>query len=466
MPDSTTTESPARPAALDQEYVVAGGLWGWRGKQARGLALPWAFDDVTQDFGDDLYDRMEHDAQIAACDTLLTAAILEDGIALSPAVDDRDADGYQQSAELVDFCEAQLEDLDTALDDVLWDMLGCLGRGSRVAEITYHPLDASPLPGRAVLQSITVKPRRSTAFVVDAYMRLIGLVGQQVDRWIVQAGALIDPSDPRVLPREKFAIASFRPRNNDPRGRSAWRPAYNPWWLKMQTWQEYLKYLAQFASGTVVGKTAPGATQKTTDPSTGEVLSPVQRLLRDLVAIQNGSAIAVPAGTDIQILFSQGEGRAFLSAFQLYNAEITKSITTQTLASNEGDTASRAQASVHQDALGTIVRQAKRSQCRMLRRDVLRHLVRYNYGDKLLPLVPKVSLGEVEAEDIAKLIAAFAQLQTSGYLHPSQLAGTDKMLNLPPRTITPEEQQSPAPAQNPPPDNQPPAPGQLPGGTP
>jgi len=459
-----TTDPLARPAALDQEYVVAGNLWGWRGQHARALALPWAFDDVTQDFGDDLYDRMEHDAQIAACDTLLTAAVLEDGISLSPAVDEKDADGYDLAVELVTFCEAQLDDLDTALDDVLWDLLGCMGRGSRVAEITYHPLDASPLPGRAVLQSLSVKPRRATDFVVAPYMRLIGLIGQQQQQLSVPAGALIDPADPRVLPREKFAVASFRPRNNDPRGRSAWRAAYNAWWLKMQTWQEYIKYLAQFASGIVVGKTAPGATGTTTDPITGETITHVQALLNTLIALQNGSAAAFPAGTEFNIYFSTGEGKAFLNAMQLYNAEITKSITTQTLASNEGDTASRAQASVHQDALGTIVRQAKRSQCRMVRRDVLRHTVRYNYGDKAIALTPKVSLGDVEQEDVAKLITAFALLERSGYLHPSQRPGIDRQLNLPPRVIAPGEQ-PPAPAQNPPPPNNNQG-QQQPGGTP
>lgn len=464
MAEPTTTESPTRPAALDQEYVVAGNLWGWRGRTARALALPWAFDDVTQDFGDDLYDRMEHDAQVAACDTLLTAAVLEDGITLSPAIDEKGADGYDQAVELVAFCETQLDDLETALDDVLWDMLGCMGRGSRIAEITYHPFDASPSPGRAVLQSLSVKPRRATAFVVDPYMRLVGLIGQQADQLTVQAGALLDPTDPRVLPREKFAVASFRPRNNDPRGRSAWRPAYNAWWLKMQTWLEYVKYLAQFASGTVVGKTAPGATQNTTDPVTGEVLTPVQALLRNLIAIQNGSAIAVPHGTEIDVLFSTGEGKAFLSAMQLYNAEITKSITTQTLASNEGDTASRAQASVHQDALGTIVRQAKRSICRMVRRDVLRHTVRYNYGDQAIALTPKVSLGDVETEDLAARMTAAS---LAGWtIHPSQYPAVDRSFNLPARVLTPEELAAPAPAR-PPPGKQPPQPPPAaPGGTP
>lgn len=437
MSDTTTT----KPAVLDQEFVVANGFWWYRGRAGRALALPWVLDDITRDFGDDIYERMLNDAVAAACDTLMRASVAEEGFRLSPAVDEEDQDGYKQAVELVKFCEPQLNDLETSLDDVLWDLLGCMSTGNRVAEITYHPFDRSPLPGRAVLQSIAVKPREATAFVVDSYYRLLGFLGREVGQPLVQAGALVEPAtNPNFLPREKFAVATFRPRNNDPRGTSYLRPAYNPWWLKMQTWQEYLKYLTQFASPSIVGKAAKNAVD-TTDPATGQKVSALDALLQRLIAFQNGTALAVPADYEIDILFSTGEGKAFLSAFQLYNQEIAKAITTQTLATSEGEHASRAQAGVHQDALGTIVRQAKRALCRMLRRDVLRNLVRYNYGDKLAKLTPKVSLGEVEAEDEAKLITAFAQLQSSGYIHPSQQPGIDRRLNLPARVLAPGEEQ-------------------------
>lgn len=445
MVDTVTTENGTRPTNLDQSAVVGGGFWWYHGQQGRALALPWAFDDVTRDFGDDIYERMLNDSRVAACDILQRAAILEDGVTLAPAVSDADADGYDQAKELLAFCEPQLEDLETALDDVLWDLLGCLALGNRVAEIVYWPFDASPQPGRAVLRSLTVKPRESTAFVVDRYSRLLGFLGRQAGQPLVRSGALIDPAtDPNFIPREKFAVATFRPKNNDPRGTSDLRPAYNPWWLKMQTWQEFLKYLAQFASPSIVGKTAKGATT-VIDPATGLSVNAVDALLDRLIAFQNGTAMAFPAEYEIELLFSKGEGRAFFTAFQLYNSEITMAITTQALAMAEGDKGTRAQATVHQDALGTIVRQAKRSICRMLRRDVLRNLVRYNYGDKLAPLTPLVSMGDVETEDRAKLITAFAQLMASAYLDPSQLAGIDQQLNLPPRTAVPAEPPPPPP---------------------
>jgi hypothetical protein len=435
MADSTTTDPETRPAALDQDYVVGSGYWWYRGNASRGLALPWAIDDITQDFGDDLYDRMELDSQVASCDAGLRAAVLEDGISLSPAVDDATAEGYDLATELVTFCEQNLDDLESELDDTLWDMLGCMGRGNRVAEIDYYPFDHSPQPGRAMLRNLVVKPREMTAFVVDPYMRTLGLLGRSLDRPVgILPGALIDPqTTPNLLPREKFMIATFRPKNNDPRGSSIYRPAYNPWNMKMQAWQDYLKYLAQFATPIVVGKTAPNV-KDAIDPATGATIRAVDAMLTTLLTLHNSAAIALQGGAELDLLFSTGEGRAFLNALALFNEEITKAITTQTLATNEGEHQARAAASVHQDSLDTLVRQGKRSACRMLRRDVLRNLVRYNYGDQAALLTPKVSLGEVQQEDRATLITAFSHV---GYrLHSSQLAGVDRQVNAPARDLS------------------------------
>jgi len=430
MTELATTEQQT----LSTEYVVGGGFWWYQGARGRALALPWAIDDVSRDFGDDIYDRMDDDSAVASVDLLYRSGVLEDGVTLSPAVDDETADGYDQAAELVDFCEQNLEELETPLDDTLWDMAGCMGRGNRVAEIIYHPFDQSPLPGRAVLQNLVVKPRESVAFVVSPYMRLYGLMGKQDGTGVsVQPGVLLDPSDARILPREKFMIATFRPKNNDPRGSSAYRPAYNPWWLKMQTWQEYLKYLTQFASPLAVGKTPVGE-KAAVDPETGKKIRAVDKLLDTLLQIRNGTALALDGGSEFELFFSTGEGRAFLSAIELYNREIRMAITTQTLASGEGEHASRAQASVHQDALDTLLRQAKRSICRTLRRDVLRNLVRYNFGDDMAKLTPQVSLGEVQVEDLAKIWTA---LGVMGYtLDPSQHRAIERRYNLPPRQLT------------------------------
>jgi hypothetical protein len=94
------------------------------------------------------------------------------------------------------------------------------------------------------LRALKVKPIRSVAFVTDAYLNVLGLVGAKPGQTVP---AVSDLAPAEIIPREKFCILSWRPKDGDPRGTSVLRPAYDPWWRKRQTIPEYLKYLAQFA---------------------------------------------------------------------------------------------------------------------------------------------------------------------------------------------------------------------------
>jgi phage gp29-like protein len=96
----------------------------------------------------------------------------------------------------------------------------------------------------------------------------------------------------------------------------------------------------------------------------------------------------------------------------------------------------RAAAQVHADVLDTLVRQGRRSVVRMLYRDVLRQWIRVNWGDAAITLTPIPSLGVTEQRDLPAMMGAISQLWNAGYLHPSQQAGIDDDLNLPPRDLT------------------------------
>ena len=107
---------------------------------------------------------------------------------------------------------------------------------------------------------------------------------------------------------------------------------------------------------------------------------------------------------------------------------------------------------MHQDTQQTIIRQIKRGLAGAFRRDVLRPLVAYNYGEQAAAdLTPATSLGSVEQNDLASMMNAVAQLARASYLDVSQLPGVDAMLNLPPRQNAPEPIDDSAP----PPDEAP-----------
>lgn len=421
---------------------MAGGSGLWYGASVR--ALPHPLDDLAADFGSDIYDKMSWDPQVAACLTVLKASILEDGMALAPAVDDKLDPRYALAVEIKDAAEAMFDDLETPLDDALFDMLHAIAVGNRVAELKY---EIKPGPdGRDLISIVAIKPKplTSTAFVVDAYMNVLGLLGARPGMVSPSyTGAVIDPENDQILPREKFAIFTFRPKHGDPRGTSILRPAYAAWWMKWQVHQEYLKYLAQFAGPGLIGVapehavTQPNqdALGNPTDPSTVP-LTPSQAMVAALEGYRNGGILGLPFGSSVDVIQAQGDGAPFLRAIGVCDHGITKSILTQELATEEGAHQARAAAEVHQDVLDTLVRQGKRSLQRVIARDILRNFVRWNWGEAALPMAPKPSLGTTERQDLPAMMTSVAALVKSGFPHPSQYAYYDGLLGAPGRDLT------------------------------
>jgi phage gp29-like protein len=455
--------SPATLSAdLTRDYA-AGGSGVWSAAALR--SLPQSIDDITQDFGADLYERMLLDARVAAEVDNLKAAILEEGVNLAPAVDDADADGFALAATIHAAAERMLADCETPLDDVMWDTLAAIALGHRVAEVTYGPGDA----GRLDVVAIRPKPRTSVAFVVDAFNRLVGLLARipgQVGVAGLLTGLSVAATPPNLLPRAKFLVLSHRPVNADPRGTSLLRAAYTPWNLKQEVLREHVKYLAQFASPSLIGTLASNAGAipevDADGMKTGRMTRAVDALLTQLLAFRNGTALAVPFGTEVKELYSTGEGRAFLNSFSMYNEDIALAVSGQTLTTTEGEHGTRAQALVHQDTKGTRVKQAKKAAAGALRRDVLRVWVALNWGEAAArDLTPLVGLGEVEEEDVTPRWTAVAALQTAGYLTPSQKPQLDTDIGLPqrlPAETKAEQERASQPT--------PPAPGQQPGSQP
>lgn len=431
-------------AAAAQEYV-AGSSYSWYSNVAH--ALPWQLDDVSRDFGADIYQRMLLDSQVRKVTNVIKAAILEDGLSVTSAIEHRDADGYDQARELVDTVERMLADLATSLDDVLWDMLDAIAVGNRVAEQVYT-LDTS-LSGRSryALAHLTVKPFNAYAFVVDVYFNLIGILGRVPGQpFGVQQGTLLADLEHTVnlLPRSKFAVLTFRPHDSDPRGTSVIRPAFDPWNQKQQVKREFLKYLTQFATPSLIGYTAPDADPYQRADANGVLLydtqgnpllqTPEQDMLAALQQFANGVATVFPNGASVQPVEMTGDGQAYLNAFDFWNREISNAVLHQTLATEEGLHQTRASSGIQKDTLDTIVRQAKRPVARMLTRDVLRVWLQLNGQEQLMELLPVLSLGTAEQEDRPALWMAAAALRRAGYIHSSQYAELDRTLGLPERT--------------------------------
>jgi hypothetical protein len=450
------------------KQYVAGGAPLWYGTPVR--VMPWPFDDATIEFGDDLYERMLYDSEVYASVDTLISGILSDGVEFPPAVSDKLDPLYEQAKEIRQFIEDMFDNLDPDLDETLHDMGGAVATGSRVGELVYRMEDSGKWAGKLVLESVKVKPRRASAFVVDHFMNTLGLLslipgrgtpvigsalsaslsnGSIISRastsstdsetaYVVKgAGGVETPVN--LLPRSKFAVLTWMVQNGDPRGRSSLRPAYGPWYEKMQTIPEYLKWLAQFASPTIFATTAEKAQNiKITMPDGSTVTKTAEQLMGGVLQnIKNGSFLIFPYGAVAKPLHVPSDGAAFYKAFERFDRDIAKAILNQELATGEGQHDSRAAAQVHQDILSMKIKRGKKAFARMLYRDIIRQTVAINFGDKARDLAPAASLGEVGEEDKSARMTAVASWMREGAIMPSQLPELYAEMDLP--QASPEE---------------------------
>lgn len=456
-----------RKVRPDCEYVAG----GYSPLDGYYKSLPPWVDLYTRDFGPDLYDRMQLDDQVSSSIRALVHSALADDLTVRPAVDKEDEDGYAPSKQLLEFVERATGNLD--LETWLLAMLkGAVGGGNRVSETVYEPTESGPDAGLWRVDRVKVKPRRSLAFVVDAQMNLAGFLGLLTGQGSVSGfGAVtFDPADPpeNFIPRDKFVHLCWDPKDSEPGGTPILQCVYTPWWEKLQAAREWLKHLARFGSGSLVGTLPPnaegGAAVDAEGNPTGEPeLDPAQQYLNKLVAFQNGSAIVKGHGYELELLQSSNAGTAFLSRVDYSDRAIARGVLLAMRTTMEAKTGSKADAEAAQDVTGLQTRFVKRWAARAVTDQLYRTLVKYCFGPEAARLwCPYASLSPVEHQDLGATLASVSNAYKLGFLKPSQLPWAYEQFGMPPATA--EEMNPPEPPAVPP--GQAPGPGQPPASPP
>lgn len=453
----------ALDAKLTREYVPASTL----GYYPFLKAQPPSIDEITSQFGLQIYSQMMTDPVVYASERLFVLGLLANGYEIVPSLS-REEHDYDEAQKMCDFVKENIADLETQYDVVLENHLDAFTFGCSVNEQVYRT------DGKTIrLKDIRDKPLQNALFIVDSYNNTIGILTQRfpgqiypatsyipIDAASVTAGmnAVRDQTNRKgevdlserikgLLPRYLFSVLTNEMRFNDERGHSALRAAYSAWWFKQQTIAEYLSWLSKFATPTLVGTTAEGDTGQTIlNEETGDPLldteglpqrkTPQEVLLSALIQVQNGSAIAVPFGAKVETIKAEGDGAGFGKALAFADMQIALAITGQYLATMEGQHQSRASSETHQDVISLSMNRRKRWLANQQRREVFTPLLRYNFnldGTKIARYIPQLKLGY--GDGFPTKPAEIAQLMTSGYLDKSQLEGLDERLGLPKRDL-------------------------------
>lgn len=399
-----------------------------------------AIDDLTRDFGPDLYRDMQHDPQVRAGLQLPLRAVLTQPWQIVPAIDGRaapatDAD-FAQADRVARFGSRMLARLIAPpLPSTLYELGQALAEGHRVGELVWDVATLDPADGpQQVITAIKPRPNQNVAFVVDVFNNCYG-VRYASPTGGVPTGPLVVGPDGRIpdfLTRDQVIIATWDPQNGDPRGQSLLRAAYNGWWFRTQVWPEWLAWLATMASPTIVGTLSENAEDETTDDEGNPLPVPIKaidKLVTILEMVKNRGILALPFGYTATLLQQQGAGATgdpFTAALDYGAREIWMGLTGQTRATQEAQYGSKAdsgtaenQLDMHEAWLATWLET-------LVRTDLLAPCVVRNYGLEALRFLPLVSFGDTAPQDVPDRTRAAA---SAGYrLHWSQFPAIDSAL--------------------------------------
>lgn len=449
QPDVTTPKVSIK-ANLGNEYVAGGDGLNWLpGAYLR--ALPPYIDDVTADFGPNFYERMMLDSKANSSVNDIKLAILAQGYKVQSVIGDNTHPEYPIANEIAQFVDSNVRRLrKPSFRTTLDNLLDASYLGHKVAEKTYYRDTSGVNIGKICLQSVKVKPNLTVSFIVDVYYNVVAVLGTlpgtvyQNINWFGAWGLTPETLPANALPRDKFIIYSFKPKDNNPLGTSLLRAAYTAWWIKTQTIPEYTKYLAQFASPSLIGELSPDAEARPVYNADGTPLLDIygqqQRInpsvfMEDaLRTFRNGSYMVLPNGASVSPLASTGDGSAFVEAFSQCDLYIVEAITGQSLATQQGQHQSRAASDTHQDVLDTLILSIKEDLQTCIKEDLFYQLVYLNYGrDAAERYTPDLIFPGLEHQDFAANATAIALLMDKGYLDPSQFEKVDLLLGLPAR---------------------------------
>ncbi len=419
-------------------------------------ALPLYIDDITRDLGDDIYERMQYDSQVFSCLEIYKLATLDVGWSMQPAFGEKDdvADIHKQrSQKVLKFCDRVVKQMEQPIDRTLYELLAGAALGSKLCEVTYEDVDdIFDNKPRVHIKSIKAKNRRCITYVVDAFNNILGVLANIPGAvFPVYRGSIFQDVDelPNMVPREKCIIYTHNPHDNDPQGRSVLRPVYDPWWHKLQAKAEFIRCMALYSVPSVYGTVGEKA------QSSSDGLTPEENLLSALQRLRSGSAAAFPYGTIVQTLNVPASIGIFIQALDWYDRQIAKGILSQTLATEEGEHQARAAAETHRDIMDTILLNPRKLLGTTIRNDLLRVLVRLNFGKTWARYyTPFFTVGSsAPREDATQISSAIASLIGSGFLAPNQYAFFEEKLGLPPgdrkKAGGPPQQQQPQQQQPP-----------------
>jgi hypothetical protein len=356
----------------------------------------------------------------------------------------------RRAIERAEFVEREQKRLKVSLKTTLLQMLDMMAFGNKLAEKTREEIPTGPDKGLLGIKAIKVKPHWAWKFVVNCYLDVEGILTFVPP---VSAGGSLPDGSPAassggliIVPRDKFVLFQWLPRDHDPRGTSALRAAYDWWNLKTQIKPHYYQYLTRFGTPSLDYKLAPNdnAPRMPINPDTKlpyprgtPGILPVDSstyAYQILQLFQNSYVLVRPDGSEFNLIEPNGDGQSFLNAFDLFDRQICLAIGLQTRASLEAEHGSKADSETAADTRGLVIAHGREYTGDLVGRELYYDSILLNFGEEDAELfTPECHVGDTEDQNQPEKWKAAASLGFQ--VGPSQLVEMDNDLDLPERDL-------------------------------
>lgn len=283
----------------------------------------------------------------------------------------------ERDKEIAEFVKEVLNSLEGFEEDLL-DLLDAIGKGFAVSEIMWDIKD-----GHVAVKEL--KSRQQKRFFWDSLD----------DRFKVRTG-----EDPEgiTLPSNKFIVHRYKARSGHPSRAGVLRIVSWMYMFKNYTLKDWMSFCEVYGMPLRLGKYAQGASQ--------DDKKALMRALRQIGADASG---IIPDGTSIEFITTEKTSSTdlFERLARYADEQISKAILGQTLTSDSGG-GSYAQSKTHNEVRHDLTEADCKALAATLRRDLIRPLVLYNFGET--ERIPYIKFDCEESGDLKELSEVLATL--------------------------------------------------------
>lgn len=271
--------------------------------------------------------------------------------------------------EIADFIEEQINGIES-LEDVETDLLDAIGKGFAVSEIMWGYDD-----GHVVVREI--KSRHQKRFFWDSLD----------DSFKVRTK---DAPEGILLPTNKFIVHRYKARSGHTSRAGILRVVAWMYLFKNYDLKDWVSFAEVYGLPLRLGKYAPGASE-----------ADKVALMQALIQIGADAAGIIPDGTSIDFITTEKTSSSDLyeRLARYCDEQISKAILGQTLTSDSGG-GSYAQSKTHNDVRHDLTVADCKSLASTLRRDLIRPLCIFNFGED--KRVPHIRFDCEESEDLTQ----------------------------------------------------------------